>query len=236
MEDVAGVTAVLCLVPVEDFQGPAADDRLQDLSWVGPRAVRHAQVIEWIMQYSPVIPAPFGTLFSTRARLQQLVKNNFLEISTFLNYVANKEEWAVKGWLARAEARDRLFSGKLAAQSKDLASVSPGLRYFKERQIRAQVERDLGDWLKGICSAIANELAKCSIDSLRRNIIGGPGTNELEMVANWAFLVDRSWVADFKARIERANVNCGSQGLSFAASGPWPPYSFSPPLEIEPEA
>ena len=65
--------ASLCSGPVrgngqirrEEFAGPEAELNLQQLSWVGPRALRHEAVIEEVMASSPVLPARFGTLFSS---------------------------------------------------------------------------------------------------------------------------------------------------------------------------
>jgi hypothetical protein len=53
------------------------------------------------------------------------------------------------------------------------------------------------------------------------------------MVLNWAFLVPRTGLADFRGRIERANSDQKLCGLTFELSGPWPPYSFNPVLERE---
>ena len=103
-ENFRDVTAVVCSVPLEDFIGSSADERLQDLSWVGPRALRHEQVIEEVMQNSPVLPARFGTLFSSRESLLALVENNYAKIDQFLDHIKDKEEWAVKCVLSRADA------------------------------------------------------------------------------------------------------------------------------------
>jgi hypothetical protein len=55
-----------------------------------------------------------------------------------------------------------------------------------------------------------------------------------EMVLNWAFLLPRMAVADFRRRVERANAQPQLKGLTFEVSGPWPPYSFCPVLETHP--
>src|SRR3990172_3118588 len=59
------VTAVIGNVLLDDFCGPAADEHMQDLAWLGPRGHRHEAVVERAMQCSPVLPARFGTLFSS---------------------------------------------------------------------------------------------------------------------------------------------------------------------------
>jgi hypothetical protein len=55
------IGAVVSMVELADYAGPAASQLLGDVAWVGPRAVYHAGVLRQAMQWSPVFPVPFGT-------------------------------------------------------------------------------------------------------------------------------------------------------------------------------
>ena len=63
------ITAILSPVALEEFCGPAGEANLEDLSWLAPRLARHQEVIGGLMRHSPVLPLPFGTLFSSRDSL-----------------------------------------------------------------------------------------------------------------------------------------------------------------------
>jgi hypothetical protein len=147
-------------------------------------------------------------------------------ISKFLDQVTDKDEWAVKGLLDRARAKDELLPIILARQAGQLASLSPGVRYFQEQRMRAGLEKELNSWLKEVYK-----------DFCERRVLSREATgSEREMVLNWAFLVPRDVVADFRAGIDRANEKHAQRGLVFELTGPWPPYSFSPSLETDPES
>ncbi len=100
------VTAVCCSVERADFCGPGAESRLSDVDWVGPRALRHQQVVESVMRHAPVLPCRFGTLFSSPTPLASLLEQHHPSIARFLQFVSDKEEWSAKGFLdaSRAEA------------------------------------------------------------------------------------------------------------------------------------
>ncbi len=51
---------------------------------------------------------------------------------------------------------------------------------------------------------------------------------------NLAFLVPRDNLAAFRACLERATDEHRAAGLELEMSGPWPPYSFCPDLEMPP--
>jgi len=234
-EEYEGVAAILCEVPMDEFSGPSAEARMQELSWVGPKALRHGQVIEEIMQYSPVIPARFGTLFSSVPSLTQLLKHNLVQIKTFLDQAADREEWGIKGSISKARVKERLFSLKLASRSDELAAMSPGVRYFKERQIRSEVDKEMSVWLKRILKTVFDELSGVSAECRKREVrFPSLEGSDSEIVVNWAFFVERQDTETFKELVQRSNTENETSGLLFDLTGPWPPYSFSPTLDMEP--
>lgn len=231
------VTAVMSEVSLDDFCGEAAELNMQDLSWLGPRVCNHEKVIEQIASHSPVLPARFGTLFTSIGNVENLLEKHHGAVSEFLDWVTDKEEWAVKGMLNRSAAQKSLLSIHLARQEENLASYSPGIRYFQEQRIRAGVEKDLNRWLGETCKALADDLSPHCSDFCERRVLSTRASgSDKDMVLNWAFLVPRSVAADFLSQIAQANANQAARGLVFEVSGPWPPHSFSPSLSMEQEA
>jgi hypothetical protein len=229
-----GIAAIFCLVSLKEFCGPEAEARMQDLTWLGPRALRHQEVIAQAMQHSPVLPMRFGTLFSSWGALEKLMTRRRPQILAFLEMVVDQEEWAVKGLLDKAGARDKIFSQTLAGQEAYLAALPAGQRYFQEQRLRAGVERQLRLRLKRIGQELAGDLSQLAAEFRQRRVLNRASTGrELDMVLNWAFLVPRRAVAAFQARLQRANRDYSPEGLTFEYSGPWPPYSFAPGLHDE---
>ena len=227
-------SAILSLVAREEFCGPAADSNLQDLAWVGPRVCQHQAVLEQARHFAPILPARFGTLFSSIEALARFMDQHQAAIADFLERVAGQEEWAVKGLLDRARAEDALCRQMLAKDQAPLAS-SPGLAYMQEQRLRIKARQELEDCLAGVCRVLLEELTPLVSETCQRQVLSRETTGaDQEMVFNWAFLVPQGAVADFQKRVEEANTSRTLPGLTFAVSGPWPPYSFCPALEVEP--
>lgn len=222
------VAAVASRVPREEFCGPAAEAHMRELAWVGPRACRHEAVTEKVMRFSPVLPAKFGTLFSSLDSLEQFLRKHHAAITRFLDRVAGKEEWAIKGMLDRSRAREEILSAMLARQQQDLAALSPGKRYFQEQRMQALVGEELSGWVKEGCDNFIAGLPYLTPCVCRRRVLpqAAAGSNP-EVVFNCAVLVRGGALAGLRARIDQANARCARWGLSFQLSGPWPPYSFS---------
>lgn len=227
------IAAVLCEISLEEFTGQGAEARMQDLAWIGPKALEHESVIEQVMQFSPVFPARFGTIFLSFERVKELIANHHELISRFLDRMIDKDELAVKAFLDRTKAKEEIASGMIASQEGAL-SHSPGMRYIQEKRIRLAAERELSNRLSEICADVWKHLRRCAAEYVERKVLPtGSAEAEGEMVFNWAFLVPKSELVEFRSIVERANKDYTSRGLVFQCSGPWPPYSFIPALAME---
>ena len=224
--------AVVSEVALEDFCGPEAEQRMEQLAWIGPCALRHEAVVEEVMRLSPVLPSRFGTLFSSRERLEEVLALHGEAIAHFLDRVADQEEWSVKGFLDRRQALQSFASARLTAEQAQLAALAPGRRYFEEKRIQAEAEKELGRWLYETCHNPPGELREQATDfcecPVHLSALPPEGTSE--MVLNWAFLMGKSALAKFRPHIDKLNASPGAAGLVFELSGPWPPYRFVPPL------
>jgi hypothetical protein len=228
------VMAAVSKISVEDFTGPAAEARLQDLSWVGPRACRHQEAVEQVMRYSPVLPTRFGTIFTSLKSLEKLLEMHHGIICRFLDRVADKDEWSVKGLMDRAKAKERALDLIFTREEGRLSSLSPGMRYFQEQRIRSDAGKEIHGWLKETRKKITDDLGRYAMDFCELKVYSRGATGiDTDIVLNWAFLVSQKTKEDFRARIEQTNADNAQQGLFLQLSGPWPPYSFCPSFEME---
>jgi hypothetical protein len=73
-------------------------------------------------------------------------------------------------------------------------------------------------------------LSKYAIDLCERRILDAAVGDSRELVLNLAALIPSERREDLIAHIENFNVERAEQGLGLMLNGPWPPYSFCPPL------
>lgn len=226
--------AVVSEVALKDFCGPEAELCLQELGWIGPRAVNHEAVVEEVMACSPVLPARFGTLFSSQEKLRKFLDVHGEIITHYLDRIRGRSEWSVKGLLHRKQAQQALLSKGLTDRRDDLAVLPPGTRYFEERRIQQEADKEFTHWLNQTCREVAGDLQNhasdfCECEKVPRE----RQENGVEEVLNWAFLLPEEALPAFRESIRRMNFEHGPQGLRFELSGPWPPYRFVPPLSMD---
>lgn len=233
-EEFSDISVVVSYVPLSDFVGEDAELRLQDIEWVGPRAVNHQRAIEKILDYSVILPAQFGVLFSCLDSLGQYVRCNHSEINEFLELISDKREWGVKVYWENSRKKQRLLDTEFSSRLEQLAHLTDGARYFKEKQLNAEIEKRATEWLRNILVESSSLLSALSHSARKRRILaddsGGEGR---QMVANWAFLVENAKTDEFMSIVKDLNEQDSDNGILARVSGPWPPYSFVPSLEWE---
>jgi hypothetical protein len=225
--DCDGIGAIYSEVELDEFVGPAAEARLQDLAWLGPRVCRHEAVIEQTMSRAAALPARFATLFTSLESLKSYVLERREAIAGFFAQLVDRQEWAVKGLLDRAAALEgalRKLSQPAAAEDR-----SPGARYFEQKRIKAQMEREFNQRLKEHCRQAASALSAVS-GGFRERKPMPPEEGGAEAVLNWAFLLAPAELTGFRAVLDRLQGSEAFPGLRLVMTGPWPPYSFVPAL------
>lgn len=223
------LAAVLSEVSLEDFTGPQAEARLKDLAWLAPRALKHEQIIEETARRSPVLPARFGTIFSTLSSLEEQMSRHHDAIRAFLDRTDRAEEWGLKGYLDRGKAQERAVDEEMAARSPQL-SASPGLRYMQERKLRGEADAKVSRWLRETAAEMKEQLSQTALETAERRLLAGPAEIPGEMVLNWAFLVPKSGADAFRSKVELLGPTVRGWGLALEIAGPFPPYSFTPGL------
>ncbi|MBI4763684.1 MAG: GvpL/GvpF family gas vesicle protein [Deltaproteobacteria bacterium] len=234
VEDIGMIAAVFSEVNLEDFTGPEAQARLEDLAWIGPRALCHEEVIMAVMEHVPVLPVRFGTVFSSLEAMKEPLRRHRDTWSSFFRNTAGKKEWSIRAYVDRVQARSQIMNWRLAEEKGQLESLSPGKRYFLEQKIKGAVEREVTSWLKGISEDILNIVQEVSLSFSERRLLSREVTGlDSEMFFHGAFLVPDHSVDVLQGLTGDWNSHHEAQGLRLELSGPWPPYHFAPVLDMQ---
>ena len=231
VEVVGEVAAVLSEVNLDEFSGAGAKDKMSDLSWVAPRALRHEEVVLAAMESGAVLPVRFGTVFSSLAAASEPLRQRQDALRIFFRDIASKHEWTLKAYVNLPGARARMTAELLDAEKEQLAGLSPGKRYFYEQKIKAAVDKATTYWLKGVGEEIGKLVKDTSVGFCHSRLQSRDVTGrEDEMFFHGALLLPDSSVEALEGLMEEWNKRHEAQGLQIELSGPLPPYHFAPAL------
>lgn len=227
------IAAVVSPIALEEVVGPEAEDRMSDLEWVAPRALRHQQVVEELMRTSAVLPLTFGVVFSSEQALAEAVRTHEEHIAEFLDYAADKAEWAVKVYANPRRQRAYVEQSKPFRDRLQRLPESPGARYLQEKRLERELDALAANERREAAERVRESLATAAVAVRNLRIPSRQFTGrDDEVVLNTAFLARADQIEGFLESVERLADEYRPRGLTVEATGPWPPYSFCPSLQV----
>ncbi len=222
-----GLLAVLAEYDADQFVGEEARRDLADPLKVTSLALAHAEQVEQLFHQTAVLPVALGSLFSTPAGVEQLLRRNRETILQFLRRVADHQEWAVKAVIDAKIGKERFIESAVAAAQID-PQMSAGARYFRERAIRRQAAGQFQSVLQQRRQQLRQPLSDWCTDVVDRPIL--PRDDGRQSVASWSLLVSSRFQSEISARIAAMELSLADVEIVLELSGPWPPWSFVPRL------
>ena len=193
-------------VDADDFSD-ALNSNMENLEWLALHSVRHQQVVGELAAAGTVIPARFGTLFSSEQALVTNVQGRKAALQKVFSRISDADEWGVK----------------IFAEPAPIAAVTSHARSGKEylqqkaARLKQRPERD-----EAGLQEFAAELQKVAIDSAATGKVSGAQPN-LQWQAT--FLVPRSKRKQWDQVLTEFVKKWGGT-RRIEVNGPWPPYSF----------
>ena len=216
-----GVWLIVTTVPAKTYDEAALAKGLQNLDWVGRRALAHEAVVEQFLSSRSILPMQLFTLFTSDERALQHVGRQRNTIVGILKRLERKLEWGLRLTFDEAALR----TGIEAKARKAAGPVPSGAGYLARK-------RDLLDVTRGQLSAARTEanrlfafLKKEAAESRRRNETEQASAGA-RLLLDAAFLVPTSRTRAFRAAVGRHAKSIGARGLVVSLTGPWPPYNF----------
>lgn len=184
------------------------EKNLENLEWLAVHGIRHQEVVGEIAQKQTIVPARFGTLFSSQAALLKDVEARKSALKKVFNRIADSDEWGVK-----------VLVEDQPAKPVSTAAPSSGREYLQQKAARIKKTPEHDD---RELEQLASALEKIATDSAPTGRVSGaqPG-----LLWQATFLVARSRRRQWE-RVLEDFVKQWEGKRRIEVTGPWPPYSF----------
>lgn len=224
------VEAVVGQVPLQDFTEPNLRKHLANEQWLTEKVLAHERIVrEMMLGTPPIIPLKFGTIFQSRARVQQMLKKHYSRFQNLLEQFTGRHEWGLKIF-----SRPQILKRKITAQDTDIARIvskikkqSAGKKYFFEKELEAKYrekieekERAAAENLQGLIVPFCDQYVSNNV--LSRRFPGQDG----ELITNATLLIVDTSIDELRQYLNHWNQLHDKAGLTAELSGPWPPYNF----------
>lgn len=200
----------LCWVsPVDQIAfSQELEKNMENLEWLAVHGIRHQQVVGEIAQSETIVPARFGTLFSSQAALLKDVEARKSALKNVFNRIADSDEWGVK-----------VLAENQPPRPVSATPAHSGREYLQQKAARIKKRPEHDD---GEIEHLASALEKVATDSAPAGRVSGAQPGVLWQAT---FLVARSRRSQWE-RVLNDFVKQWQGKRRIEVTGPWPPYSF----------
>ncbi len=242
--------AIVETVREADYGEAALVRGLQNLDWVGERAVAHERVIERFLSAPAVLPMQLFTMFTSDERVVEHVRADGRRIARILKRIDRKVEWGLRLTWDEKAARENVErkhadpkgprrraaapkSGAARPAPKSGADLSgprarEGAAYLARKRDILDVNRAQLAEARVEAGRLYKAISREATEALRRTSLerAAPGSR---LLLDAAFLVPAAKAAAFRASLRKHSRALRGSGVAVSLTGPWPPYNFIEP-------
>jgi Gas vesicle synthesis protein GvpL/GvpF len=207
--------AIVQSVPKAGYGETALARGLQNLDWVGPRAMAHERVIEMFLSAPALLPMHLFTLFTSDDRVVHHVHSDGARIRRLLKRVEGKLEWGLRLTFDEKAVRANVSKRPVRSGTEFLARKRDVLDVTRARVKEARSEAD----------RVYKSMSRLAAAAQRRTSLerAAPGSR---LLLDAAFLVPVAKSGAFRSAVRRQMRDVRAVGITVSLTGPWPPYNF----------
>src|SRR5262245_12044435 len=211
----AHLWAIVQSVPEAEYSEAALAQGLQNLDWVGPRAIAHERVIETFLSARALLPMQLFTLFTSDDRVAQHVQSEDVRIRRILKRVERKVEWGLRLTFDETSARADVSKRVVRSGTEFLARKRDVLAINRTRVKEAQ----------GTADRMYKSMTRLATAAYRRTGLErvAPGSR---LLLDAAYLVPAGKTGAFRSAVRQHASGLRAAGITVSLTGPWPPYNF----------
>ena len=219
---------IVSSVPAAKYDEATLAGGLQNLDWVGRRAMAHEAVVEHFLGASAVLPMQLFTLFTSDERALDYVSRERRRIDRILNRLERQLEWGLRLSFDERAARQAVEGRHRTRRTRGAASMESGAAYLARKRELLDVTRVQLAGARRAAERLYRGMARQATEARRRR-----STEELapgsRLLLDAAFLVPARRARAFRAEARRQVKELSGSGLVVSLTGPWPPYNFIDP-------
>lgn len=211
------LSLIVSSVLEDEYNEEAIQRGLQQMDWVGRRAIPHESVVEHFLSSSALLPMQLFTLFTSDERAVESVTSDRRRVARILSRIEGQVEWGLRLTFDEKKAGGAGKAGR--------AGKARGASYLERKRDLLNVHRVQLNEARGAAGRLYRALGRKATRSQRRTATerAAPGSR---LLLDAAFLVPARNATSFRAELRRQARALARSGVSASLTGPWPPYNF----------
>jgi hypothetical protein len=220
--------AIVSSVPAREYDEAMLATGLQNIDWVGRRAMAHETVVEHFLTAPAVLPLQLFTLFTSDERALEYVAQEWRRIDRILTRFDRQLEWGLRLSFDERAARQAVEDSHRSRRTRRGGEAESGAAYLARKRDLFDVTRVQLTAARTAADRLYRAMSREATEARRRRSTeqATPGSR---LLLDAAFLVPARGASAFRSALRQQARRLSGSGLVVSLTGPWPPYNFVDP-------
>jgi hypothetical protein len=210
-------------VNASEFDETTLSKRLQQLEWIGPRALAHEAVVEHYLSAAAVLPMQLFTMFTSDERALAHVTRDRVSIERLLARLDRHHEWGLRLTFDDAAAKAAMEAA--ARPRNGGGAAASGAAYLRRKRDLLEATRSSLARARTGATRLYKAISREATESRRRRATEAAAPDS-RLLLDAAFLVPVRRTAAFRRALAGEARGLAATGIVVSLTGPWPPYNF----------
>ena len=208
------LAAVVAEKEVKDYHRLPKAETVKEL-------ISHQQIIEKIMEQSPILPVKFGTILKNEEEVTSVLDKDYLFLYNTLQKLEDKIELDLVCFWNEPKAAQMAFQ-----ESKRIQNMQK--KISKKGEVPLEDKIVLGKLVTVYLASKKEKISSKILKTLKKETVEncGHALADVNMLLNQAFLVEKDKQEAFNNALDRLDSKFADL-VNFRLVGPLPPYSFA---------
>jgi hypothetical protein len=202
------LSALTSVVGLAAFSAVQEAREVSETGWLAQAVRAHERVALHAIEYGPVLPMRFGTVYPTSTEVGTLLQRHHASLLGELDRVAGATEWSLK-----------VSVSEPASGLDPMSDTGSGTAWLLARQAALHAHRQQADKLSECVAQLRAELGP----QVRDIAVSRPLDGATDAVRMWLLVDDAERL---HAAFEPVRERQLAAGFALQLTGPWPPYHF----------
>jgi Gas vesicle synthesis protein GvpL/GvpF len=212
-------------VDLDDYSQEVIDARAKDVEWLGALGYRHQEVMAALMRGGTIIPLRAFTLFGSEAMLRARLRDERERFANILERVEGKQEWTLRIELQPERWSEALL--RRVATLRDLVAQTESAAAGRAFLLRKKLDEQKKIASRQAEQELVGEVERAVLEHLACDTIAETREQRDGAFPQINVLLNRDEESRLEELAQELTDRYGADGVSFALTGPWPPYTFS---------
>lgn len=221
------LSGIVSDVSLDEYGEENINKHGEDAVWLVEKAENFMKILIELNKDSVIIPMKFLTIFKSRERVNDILKEKYDDFKMGLQKLQGFEEWSIKIYCDKEYFKANCMGDIIRRFEEGIGGKPKGVSFMLRKKFDSELDEKVQSRIMNTSNDLIDEVKAFCKDIRSSRLLGKELTGRNEgMFINCSIMLDKKGKREVQNLIDNTMGEFKKQGFIIDFTGPWPPYNF----------